>query len=171
MMTKYRKYQKYFIVSVITIVAMSHLLIACAPVRPAVPANYASQDICVHDRLSDTAIAVEKSLRILAAAQEPNVMNAINTAPLVTVRGGMGCKATLDWSGPIEPLLHEIARLTDYQVKILGNTPPIPVIVSINVENRVIADIVKDAGLQAGKRANLVVYPSSKIIELRYATV
>jgi defect-in-organelle-trafficking protein DotD len=136
-----------------------------------VPRNYGCNDICIQDRLSDTAKAVEKSLRILAAAQDTNVMNVINTAPLVTAKGGMGCKADLDWSGPIEPLLHEVARLTDYRVKVIGNTPAIPVIVTITAEGRVIADIVKDAGLQAGKRASLVVYPCSKIIELRYAAV
>lgn len=144
---------------------------ACAPVKPAVPCNYAAQDINIDAKLSDTASAIERSLRILAEAQEMECMNVINTAPLVTAKGGMGCKANLDWSGPIEPLLTEIARLTDYRVKVLGNTPPIPIIVSITADNRVIADIVKDAGLQAGKRANLVVYPCSRIIELRYAAV
>lgn len=170
MITEYQKYKKYFVISII---AMSSSLnfTACAPVRPAVPANYAAKDIDINERLSDTAKAVEQSLRVLAAAQEAEPMNAINTAPLMTAKGGMGCKANLDWSGPIEPLLFEIARLTDYCVKILGNTPAIPIIVSITAEDRVIADIVKDAGLQAGKRANLVVYPSSKIIELRYAAV
>jgi len=153
------------------IVFIVFTLNACAPVRPAAPCNYAAQDICINEKLSDTASAIDRSLRILAQAQKIECMNAINTAPLVTAKGGMGCKAHLDWSGPIEPLLYEVARLTDYRVKILGNTPPIPIIVSITAENRTIADIVKDAGLQAGKRANLVVYPCSRIIELRYAAV
>ena len=144
---------------------------ACCPITPAVPCNYAANDINIHEKLSDTASAIDRSLRLLAEAQAMECMNVINTAPLITAQGGMGCKATLDWSGPIEPLLTEIARLTDYKVKVLGNTPAIPIIVSVTAENRVIADIVKDAGLQASKRANLVVYPCSRIIELRYAVI
>ena len=58
--------------------------------------------------------------------------------------------------------------MTRYKLKVLGATPSIPVVVSITASNSVVADILKDAGLQAGKKANLVVYPGSRIIELRY---
>ena len=163
-------YPKYLIISIVLITSLLNLA-ACAPVKPAAPANYASQDIDINERLSWVAKSIDQSLRTLAAAQETESLNAINTAPLVTAKGGMGCKANLDWSGPIEPLLKEVARLTHYKVKVLGNAPAIPIIVSITADGRVMADILKDAGLQAGKRANLVVYPSSKIIELRYATI
>lgn len=164
------QYQKCLIMSIVLMPLLVNLT-ACAPVKPAVPANYGSQDIDINERLSCVAKSIEQSLRTLAAAQETEAMNAINTAPLITAKGGMGCKANLDWSGPIEPLLKEVARLTHYKVKVLGNSPAIPIIVSITADGRVMADILKDAGLQAGKRANLVVYPASKIIELRYATI
>lgn len=164
------QYQKYLVISIVLIPLLVNLT-GCAPVKPAVPANYASQDIDINEKLNCVARSIDQSLRTLAAAQDVETLNAINTAPLVTAKGGMGCKANLDWSGPIEPLLKEVARLTHYKVKVLGNAPAIPIIVSITADGRVMADILKDAGLQAGKRANLVVYPSSKIIELRYVTI
>jgi defect-in-organelle-trafficking protein DotD len=105
---------------------------------------------------------------MLAATQTPYISHAINTAPLVAPQGGMGGSISIDWSGPIQPLLEKMAHMTQYKLKIMGNEPPIPIIVSVTAKNAVIADIIKNAGLQAGKRANIVVYPNTRIIELRY---
>ncbi len=140
------------------------LLIGCSP-KP----TYVMSD--VEYQLMKSAISVEDSLRTLAATQEINTKNAINTDILVTPQGGMGGLASIDWSGPIEPLLEKIGTLTHYRVKVLGPIPSIPLIVTISADDRVIADILKDAGLQAGNRANLVVYPTNRIIELRYAAL
>lgn len=122
-------------------------------------------------QLMKSAMSVEESLRNLAATREIYAKNAINTDILITPQGGMGELASIDWSGPIEPLLETIAEMTRYRVKVFGPTPHVPVLVNISCRQRMIADILKDAGLQCGKKANLVVYPSSRIIELRYATV
>ena len=125
----------------------------------------------VEEQLIHSALSVEDSLRTLALAQEVYEKNAINTDILITPEGGMGGFASIDWSGPIEPLLEKVACLTRYRLKVLGPIPAIPVIVTISCRERIIADIVKDAGLQAGNRANLVVYPTSRIIELRYTAI
>ena len=122
----------------------------------------------IEQSLETTAKSVAYSLRRLAEAQETQSVTAINTSPLVTSEGGMGSTATIDWSGPIEALLEKVANLTNYKVKILGQEPSIPVVVTIAASNSIVADILKDAGLQAGKKADLVVYPSTRIIELRY---
>ena len=126
----------------------------------------------LESQLKMAADSVSASLRTLAKTQEAAAAraNLLDTRPLVTAQGGMGEIAMLDWSGPIEPLLYKIASMTNYQLKILGNPPPIPVLVSIEGQNRVIADILKDAGLQATKQAGIVVYPELRIIELRYHT-
>jgi defect-in-organelle-trafficking protein DotD len=159
--------------TVISIIALGIILSACTPVqhRPSrgeTLESASAPSVDVDTELKSVAFSVQHSLRTLAASKEPHELNAINTKPLVTIEGGMGQRATIDWSGPIEPLLHRLAHMSRYNVKVLGPTPPIPVVVTMMVENRQIADIVKDAGLQAGRRANLVVYPSSRIIELRY---
>ena len=138
------------------------ILIAGCSARP----SYEISD--VEYQLAKAALSIEDSLRTLAATQQIHAKNAINTDILITPQGGMGGLASLDWSGPIEPLLEKIAEMTQYRVKVLGPIPHIPVIISISSRERTIADILKDTGLQAGKRANLVVYPTSRIIELRY---
>ncbi len=124
----------------------------------------------VEEQLIHTALSVEDSLRTLALAQDVYEKNAINTDILITPEGGMGGLTSIDWAGPIEPLLEKVACLTRYRLKVLGPIPAIPVLVTISCRERIIADVVKDAGLQAGNRANLVVYPTSRIIELRYTS-
>jgi defect-in-organelle-trafficking protein DotD len=144
------------------IIPIAALMISCTP-KP----SYQMTD--VEYQLMKSAMSVEDSIRTLAGTQDIFTKNAINTDILVTPQGGMGELASIDWSGPIEPLLEKIGLMTRYRVKVLGPIPPIPVIVSISCRERLVADILKDAGLQAGKRANLVVYPTSRIIELRYS--
>jgi defect in organelle trafficking protein DotD len=159
-------------VTLISIIGIGVITTACTPIqhRPTrgETIDTVSTTVDIDNELTTAAFSVQQSLRTLAASKEPHELNAINTEPLITPQGGMGHRATLDWSGPIEPLLHRVAHMSRYNVKILGPSPAVPVVVTLMAENRKIADILKDAGLQAGKRANLVVYPSSRIIELRY---
>lgn len=82
---------------------------------------------------------------------------------------GMAAIATVDWSGPVEPLLKQIAYATNYRVRTLGTEPAIPVLVSIYSKNAMLGDILRDVGYQCGRRATVVVYPQSRVIELRYA--
>lgn len=124
----------------------------------------------VEKQLVETAQSIERSLAMLAMAQEANNPPLMNTAPLITPEGGMGGTADIDWTGPIEPLLKKLADMTEYNLKILGNDPSVPIIISITQTKAVIADIVKNASLQAGKRANVMVFPANKIIELRYSS-
>lgn len=128
------------------------------------PANNAE----IEQKLIEAAKSVEHSLAILAMTQEASNPPVLNTGPLVTPEGGMGGTADIDWTGPIEPLIYKIANLTDYTVKTFGTAPAIPIVVSITQNKSVIADILKNASLQAGKKANIMVFPASRIIELRY---
>lgn len=142
------------------------LLSGCAAQAPHSKAHSTE---ALEQQLLSTAQAVESSLRTLAEAQQQPVTPLIDTAPLLTPQGGMGTATTLDWSGPIEPLLQRIAQMTHYRVKVLGPAPAVPVLISITAEREPIAHVLKNAGLQAGKRAHIVVYPATKVIELRYS--
>lgn len=122
----------------------------------------------IEEQLINAARSIEKSLATLAANQAVNNVPVLNTAPLLTPEGGMGGTADIDWTGPIEPLLQKIAEMTNYTLKVLGNAGSIPIIVSISQSKAIVADILKNASLQAGNRANIVVFPANKIIELRY---
>ena len=120
------------------------------------------------DQLVGVAQSVEKSLRTLAEAQDIKIPTALDTAPLTTEEGGLGHRADIDWAGPIGPLVQKIADLGHYHMKTLGPEPELPIIIAVSAKNVALADILKDTGLQAGSRANVVVFPASRVIELRY---
>lgn len=114
------------------------------------------------------ANSIERSLRTLAAAQEAESPPVINIAPLITPEGGMGGKVDIDWTGPVAPLIEKIAKMTDYRVKILGNEPAIPIIITITARDTLIAEVLQNASFQAGKRAHILVFPCNHVIEVRY---
>ncbi len=82
---------------------------------------------------------------------------------------GMAELTSIDWSGPVEPLVRQVARAANYRVRVLGQPPAIPVIVTLYDKNRMLADVLSDIGYQCGRRASVIVYPESRVIELRYA--
>jgi len=77
---------------------------------------------------------------------------------------------SIDWSGPVEPVVKQIAEATDYQLKVLGHGPSIPVMVYVSTRNQMIGDTLRDIAFQVHRRIHIVVFPTSKIIELRYLT-
>jgi defect-in-organelle-trafficking protein DotD len=122
----------------------------------------------VEAELLATAQSIEQSLSTLAAAEKAENTPILNTAQLITPEGGMGGTADVDWSGPLVPLVEKIAEMSDYRLKVLGSEPAIPILISVNAKRAVIADILQNASLQAGKRAHILVFPSTRIIEVRY---
>lgn len=81
---------------------------------------------------------------------------------------GLGARVQIDWTGPVEPLMREVAGYADYKLKVIGVPPAIPVIVTAFHDDVELGDIIREAHLQAKERADVVVYPKSKVIEIRY---
>ena len=144
------------------------------------PPNNASMDLAtsgskdpfnsrtIEDQLVHAAKSIEQSLSVLAAAEQAESPPILDTAPLTTPEGGMSGKVDLEWTGPLAPLVQKIADLSQYRVKFLGKEPPIPILISISVKAVMMADVLQNASLQAGKRAYILVFPNDKIIEVRY---
>lgn len=144
---------------------LSLTLYACAnPPQP--PVNYLSKS---ESSLAEASYSVSRSIVDLAETEQAARPFACIDPPPNPASYGMAGLTTIDWSGPIEPLLKQIAMASNYRLRVLGNQPAIPVLVTINAKNTMLGDILRDAGYQASKRANVVVFPSSRTIELRYA--
>ena len=118
--------------------------------------------------LSEAASSVSQSLTDLKATEQAAMPPKSVSTPPSPASYGMGIPATLDWNGPVEPLVAQIANATNYSLKILGTEPSIPIIVTISAKNEAIGNVLKDAGYQCGNRAQIIVYPSIRQIELRY---
>lgn len=118
-------------------------------------------------QLSEAASSVGQSLQQLSAVQ-------MATHPGVKVgtpskAAGLQKVASLNWTGPIKPLLNQIANAANYRLRVLGNKPAVPVIVNISTPSpRPLAEILQNAKYQASGKASVSVYPKSRVIELRY---
>lgn len=142
------------------------LLSACAstgdPRRPAIPDQANLQ-------IAEAAVSVSQSLRKLAFIQEASTPPLKINLPRAGTTGMQGV-ASIDWSGPIGLLVKQIAHTTHYKLRVIGKHPAVPIIISINSKNTPMDIILRDADYQAGKSANIVVYESSRVVELRYAS-
>lgn len=146
-----------------SIMLLSLTLCACATPPPHDPPDNASSS------LAEASYAVSRSISNLTeVAQAAHPMPAMPDSPSPASYGMAGL-TSVDWSGPVEPLVRQIAKSVNYRIRVLGKAPAIPVMVSVYDKNMMVADILRDVGYQCGRRAAVVVYPDSRVIELRYA--
>jgi defect-in-organelle-trafficking protein DotD len=160
------------------IIFLSLLVISCttmqnkttAPAPKAVDQKTKTVQTAEH-QLAEAAVSIQNSLYELAEIQKA-VYPAVRLPDLPDANKiGMGHLASIDWTGPIEPLVRNVAKVTYYNVRVIGKAPAIPILISLSEKNVPIATILRNAAYQAGDRAIIVVYPKSRTIELRYAKV
>jgi defect-in-organelle-trafficking protein DotD len=148
----------------LTIVLMAGLLSACMTSPPTNQVYDSGPAI----ELAEAAGSINQSMNSLQennqAANPPQEISAL--PPAATY--GMQMPISIDWNGPIGPLVTKITQIANYHLTIIGNEPAVPVIVSIHARNTSLAEVLRNAGYQAGNRANIVVYPSTKVVDLRY---
>jgi len=119
--------------------------------------------------LANAATSSSQSLvRLKAIEQAANPPQSVAEPPDPATYG-MAMPITIDWNGPIKPLVKKIATTTNYKLRVLGTAPAIPIIISISAKDVAIGDVLRDVGYQCGNRAQVVVFPSTHTIELRYA--
>ena len=119
--------------------------------------------------LSQAATSVSQSLTQLGATEQAAYPPVSVSQPPNPASYGMAMKASIDWDGPIQPLVQKLANTANYKLHVLGNAPAIPVIVSVTAKKESVGTILRNVGYQAGKRATVVVFPTTHTIELRYA--
>lgn len=147
-----------------TLISLIFLLTACAPPQPPPTKLDAASASLAEASYSVSRSIVSLSETAQAAHPIPNLGPAPNPMSY-----GMSGLTSVDWSGPIEPLVRQLAKTANYRVRVLGRAPSIPVLVTIYDKNMMLADIFRDVGYQAGRRATLIVYPEERVVELRYA--
>ena len=119
-------------------------------------------------QLAEAAQSVNSSMQQLSAIQLATPPSIKMAPPVNAYAVGMSQQSSLDWTGPVKPLLQKVASASGYHVRVLGTTPAIPLIVTINANDQTLADILRDTTYQVAKKARIKLYPKSKVIELRY---
>lgn len=144
------------------------MLASCAHMKTTKkpPANAPSDDASI--KLAQAANSVSDSLIELARIEKVTkpVSNDLKTIPYAY---NLQPHASVDWSGPAEELVQKVAKTSHYRLRVLGTKPAIPLLVSVSMRDKPLADILRNIDYQIGEKGRLAVYPKSRIIELRYA--
>jgi len=143
---------------------LTFTLIACTPRPPETsPIDNATAS------LAEASYSVSRSISSLSETAQAAHPIAKLDPPPNPASYGMAGLTSIDWSGPVQPLLKQMAIAAGYRLTVLGTEPAIPVMVTVYDKNMMLADILRDVGFQCGRRATVVIYPDSRVIELRYA--
>lgn len=124
--------------------------------------------LAAEKKLTEAAVSVSHSL-----AQLAEIQHAVHPAAKIPAgpepkRIGMADVASVDWTGPVEPLLRKVAAASHYKFRVMGKAPAIPVLVSVSAKSLPLADILRDITYQSQQHAKVVLYADQRIIELRY---
>ena len=148
---------------------VSALLVGCVSTFKKPPVNNPSDDATI--KLAEAAVSVSDSM--LEMAKVEKVITPPNKDNTLTIPNAynLQARASVDWSGPIEELTDRIAKAAHFKLRILGKVPAVPVLISLSIKDKSLAEILRDIDYQAGKKADIHVYPNSQVVELRYAKI
>jgi defect-in-organelle-trafficking protein DotD len=160
--------------SVMVGVILSLLIIGCtnnhndmAPQQLTQPSLAPVSDAAANE-IAEAAASVSHSLTNLEAIEKANMSRqAAKQYPTIAAVSIPGT-SSISWNGPLGPLVQQIAQAAHYRVHIVGVPPVSPILVNVQEDQASNADILRNAALQANKRATIHACAATKTIELRY---
>ncbi len=164
-------YKKHFLL-LSAMLGIGLVLSACTPsnrVEVRDPQVVTSPDK-VSLMLAEAADKASSALETLAAVEQSR-SSAVAVQPIHNAPPELKRAMTINWIGPAEQLTKKLADRASYTFLAVGDRPPVPLTVSIDVENRPVIDILRDVGLQLGVRADIKVDSTRRMIELHYAPI
>ncbi|QMT58966.1 MULTISPECIES: type IVB secretion system lipoprotein DotD [unclassified Legionella] len=133
------------------------------------PVNNPSDDATI--KLAEAAVSVSDSMHEMARVEKEILPPHKDNTLTIPNAYNLQARASVDWSGPIEELTARIAKSAHFRLRVLGKAPSIPVLISLNIKDQSLAEILRDIDYQAGRKAYIHVYPNSQVVELRYAKI
>jgi defect-in-organelle-trafficking protein DotD len=118
--------------------------------------------------LADAADKSSEALQTLAAVEQAR-SPAVSIAPVDDAPPELQRAITVNWVGPVEPIAKLLADRAGYEFRTIGSPPPVPIVVSLDVTNSPVIDVLRSLGLQLGLRADIRVDGPGKAVELHYA--
>ena len=142
------------------------------PLRPEIeerPArSAAAPPDAAETRLAEAAERAEAALTALARIGSAGTPLPPAAVP-VDVPAALRHRVTLDWIGPVETLTRTMAAYAGYRFSMAGAPPVQPVMVTIAAEDTPLIEVLRDAGLQAGAAATLVVDAERRTVRLDWS--
>ncbi len=118
--------------------------------------------------LAEAAISVSRSLSQLAEMQRAKNPDLYRPLPQQPLTKNSAKLASVKWTGPVEPLLDQIASKAGMKFRTLGQKTTTPIIVSIDVKQAAVADIIKNIAYQAQNHASVSIDAKEGSVEIRY---
>lgn len=143
-------------------------LSACAPQK--VDQQLVATPDPVALRLASAVDKASIALQTLASVEQARNPN-VSIATFPSAPQELRRTVSVDWHGPIEPITRQLADRAGYQFQVNGDVPPAPVVVSLVARQKSVVEVLRDVGLQAGQRADIVVDTERRVVELNYAPV
>lgn len=120
--------------------------------------------------LAQAADKASTALETLAAVEQKRTpaahVDAIPDAP-AELRRAM----TINWVGPANQITKLLADRAGYRFVPLGAAPETPIVVSLDVTNKPVIEVLRSVGLQLGARADIHVDSDARTVELTYTPV
>ena len=117
--------------------------------------------------LAESADRASEALETLAAVERARTPS-VSSAPIDNAPQELRRAVTVNWVGPIEPITKTLADRAGYGFTVIGKTPSVPVVVSIDAENQHVIEVLRDIGLQLGMRGDVKVDARQKMVEIHY---
>jgi len=122
-----------------------------------------------YQALVKSARNIEQSLSTLAESEQFEKMKEMPSQPRIYKQiPGMEQVITMPWTGTLEQAISRLAAFSGFEVKFMGKQPVTPILVQIGREPATVSDHMRNLGIQAGTKADVVVDPASKVVEVRY---
>lgn len=156
--------------STILPLALAGLVAACAspvahPTVPPIP----SIDAKIADAVEVSANANRAIAEVEVATAAPVRPGPGQTVPPNVVLPADAVQpVTVDWQGPIEPFLKEMAERAGYMFSVTGKKPANEMMITITANEEPLFGVVRRAGAMAHGYADIGFNPSAKSIEIRY---
>ena len=75
---------------------------------------------------------------------------------------------SVDWTGPVEPLLEALADHVGYTWQVTGPAPAHPLVVTISRRDEPIWLLMRDVAISLTSSATVIVNPSREVVSLQY---
>ncbi len=152
--------------------SLAIVLSACAPGHPVTgdEAQLVAQPDKVSAMLAEAADKASNALQTLAAIEQTKT----GQPPIIPITGAppeLKRGISINWVGPADQITKMLANRASYGFQVVGAAPPVPIVVSIDVENKPVIEVLRDVGLQMGTRADLKVDGARRVIEIHYAPI
>lgn len=124
----------------------------------------------IEAQLTQAAVLASNALSDLAEVKRARseVFNPV--FPEELLQSDFAQMVSIDWSGPIEPVMKMLVQVSGYELKVFGSSPTIVPIVTVNAQNVPVGDVIKDVVYQAQDQVEVKVTSSGpgKQVELYY---